>query len=223
MPDMIEIRTDNKIFSRYLELLLTNAGYTVRVTSDIHGELPEYCGLVISSPGMLGEDKEISCPILIIGFRDEFGEDAAGACGDASNIRVGKKEYRRVLYRPLTDQELRDEVASALASPSALANKRRAHLPDRLYVDKSRHTASYGKKSVALTRREYALLELLVKKNGQAATLEEIEKIVWDNELAAGSNAAAVYVNYLRKKLETLTDKRLIYSVRGVGYRLVNG
>ena len=64
------------------------------------------------------------------------------------------------------------------------------------------------------------LLSLLYENKGKAVTSEEIIQRVFDGKTVENSNAAAVYVNYLRKKLDKRIGKMLIYSVRGVGYML---
>ena len=73
---------------------------------------------------------------------------------------------------------------------------------------------------VTLTRMEYALLELLLESPGRVFTREELLNRVWGFDFDSGTNSLAVYVGYLRRKLEEDGEPRCIHTVRGVGYVL---
>ena len=77
-----------------------------------------------------------------------------------------------------------------------------------------------GNRAVVLTAREYDLLLLLLRESGRVVGRERILAEVWRGETAAASNVIDVYVRYLRQKLEEGGERRLIYTVRGQGYRL---
>lgn len=81
-------------------------------------------------------------------------------------------------------------------------------------------TVSYGGKVVRLTGKEYALLGCLAKRAGSVVSRDEIRENVFGGETDSDSNAADVYVSYLRRKTEPLFGKGAIISVRGEGYML---
>ena len=75
-------------------------------------------------------------------------------------------------------------------------------------------------RAIELTNKEYALLELLLRHPGQVFTRTTILESVWGYDFDAGSNVLEVYMNFLRKKVDQNTSKRLLHTVRGVGYVL---
>lgn len=87
----------------------------------------------------------------------------------------------------------------------------------------SRHEVRRGQRLLALTAREYALLQLLMEHSGQVLSRDQILRQVWHDQRSAASNVIEVYVRYLRQKLEEHGEKRLIHTVRGQGYCLSNG
>ena len=87
----------------------------------------------------------------------------------------------------------------------------------------SRHEVRRGQRLLALTAREYALLQLLMEHSGQVLSRDQILRQVWHDQRGAASNVIEVYVRYLRQKLEEQGEKRPIHTVRGQGYCLSNG
>jgi two-component system, OmpR family, response regulator len=73
---------------------------------------------------------------------------------------------------------------------------------------------------IPLAHREFALLEYLARHKGQAVTREMLGRDVWDDPSYALTNVVEVYVNLLRKKIDTAGGRSLITTLRGVGYRL---
>jgi two-component system response regulator MprA len=85
---------------------------------------------------------------------------------------------------------------------------------------RSRHAAR-GARPVRLTPKEFLLLELFLRHPGRVLTRSEIYERVWGYDFGTGSNSLGVYVGYLRRKLEAGGEPRLIQTVRGVGYALL--
>lgn len=73
---------------------------------------------------------------------------------------------------------------------------------------------------IVLTRREFALLELLMRADGDPVDRSNILERVWGYDLEPGSNVVDVYIRYLRRKIDEPFDTRMIATVRGVGYRI---
>ena len=89
-----------------------------------------------------------------------------------------------------------------------------------LSVDPERRQVRRGQRSVALTAREYQLLLLLLRHRGNVVSRELILQEIWADQPRDASNVIEVYVRYLRRKLEEGGERRLIHTVRGLGYSL---
>ncbi len=89
-----------------------------------------------------------------------------------------------------------------------------------LTVEPERRQVRRGGRSVALTAREYQLLLLLLRKRDSVVSREQILREIWQDQPRAASNVIEVYVRYLRRKLEEGGERRLIHTVRGLGYSL---
>ncbi len=88
-----------------------------------------------------------------------------------------------------------------------------------LSLDPSSHRVSRGDQEIALTPREFSLLEFFMQSAGKAVTKSEILDSVWDSAFEGDQNVVEVYVRYLRLKLDLPFDRQSIQTIRGVGYR----
>jgi DNA-binding response OmpR family regulator len=89
-----------------------------------------------------------------------------------------------------------------------------------LGLDPAEHRCWRGDTEVSLTRREFAVLELLLRRKGEVLSKAQILEHVWDFAFDGDPNIVEVYVAYLRRKIDTPFGRRSIQTVRGVGYRL---
>src|SRR6266702_710238 len=89
-----------------------------------------------------------------------------------------------------------------------------------LVLDPAAHTVVRGERSVDLTPREFALLEYLMRRPGQAVSKADILHHVWDAHYDGDANVVEVYVGYLRRKIDTPFARQSVQTVRGAGYRL---
>jgi two-component system, OmpR family, response regulator len=87
-------------------------------------------------------------------------------------------------------------------------------------LDPVRHRCARGDVEVALTAREFSVLEFLMRRAGEVVTKSEILDNVWDFAFEGDPNIVEVYVRHLRKKLDEPFNRRLIETIRGAGYRL---
>jgi DNA-binding response OmpR family regulator len=92
-----------------------------------------------------------------------------------------------------------------------------------LELNRLEHTAKRAGRGIVLTPREFSLLEYLMQRPGQRASRAEIAQHVWNLSSETVTNVVDVYINYLRKKIDTEEDCKLIHTVRGVGYELHSG
>lgn len=89
-----------------------------------------------------------------------------------------------------------------------------------LTLDPVKRIAQRGDQTLALTAREFSLLEYLMRKKGHALTRTQVMDHVWSGEFEGASNIVDVYIKYLRAKVDQPGMTKLIHTVWGVGYRL---
>ncbi|MFF9895098.1 response regulator transcription factor [Streptomyces longispororuber] len=89
-----------------------------------------------------------------------------------------------------------------------------------LTLDPRTRTGLRAGRRIEFSRTEATLLELLLRNAGQVLPRELIHEAVWGRDFGPDSNSLAVYVGYLRRKLESGGESRLVHTVHGVGYRL---
>ena len=87
-------------------------------------------------------------------------------------------------------------------------------------MDCKRHEVRRAGCEIELSSKEFALLQYLVRNKGKVLSREQIEQHIWDYDYMGSSNMVDVYIRYLRKKVDESFDKKLIQTVRGVGYVL---
>lgn len=90
-----------------------------------------------------------------------------------------------------------------------------------LTLDPARHTVKRGSATIALTPREYGVLEFLMRNKDVVVTKAEILQNVWDAHFHGPDNVVEVYVGYLRRKIDVPFGTNTIETIRGVGYRLL--
>ena len=136
---------------------------------------------------------------------------AAGVDDRVGGLELGADDY---LPKPFAFAELVARVrALGRRAPSAPPIVRRGDLT----VDRARHRATRGTQALSLTRKEFAILEMLVAADGCVVSAEELLEHVWDAHADPFSNTVAVTVLRLRRKLG---DPPLIETVVGRGYRM---
>jgi two-component system OmpR family response regulator len=90
-----------------------------------------------------------------------------------------------------------------------------------LSLDPQRRTCRRAGKDIELTRREFTLLEALMRRGGAVAPKDDLLDEVWGSEFEGDRNIVEVYVGYLRRKIDDDFDQRMLHTVRGAGYRIV--
>ena len=90
-----------------------------------------------------------------------------------------------------------------------------------LTLDPARRTVTRAEQEIPLTPREFGLLEILLRNQGDVLTKSEIIRNVWDENFDGDVNNVEVYIGYLRRKIDHPFGRHSIKTVRGMGYRLV--
>jgi two-component system OmpR family response regulator len=91
-----------------------------------------------------------------------------------------------------------------------------------LMLDVATHTCARRDCPIALTRREFALLEALLRREGGVASKQELLNDVWGTDFVGDPNIVEVYAGYLRRKIDSPFGTHSLVTVRGAGYRLVS-
>src|ERR1700681_3557489 len=89
-----------------------------------------------------------------------------------------------------------------------------------LEVDRVSHTVRRGSHNIDLSPKEFALLEFLMRHEGQPVSRTDIVEQVWNLNFETMTNVVDVYINYLRRKVDSGHDRALIRTIRGVGYQI---
>ena len=147
-------------------------------------------------------------PILFLTAKDAIQDRVEG-------LDAGADDY---LTKPFSYEELLARVRSLLRR-NAPAKTNILSIED-LTMDLSAHVVQRGGKDIKLSAKEFSILEYLLRNQGKTVSRGQMEAHVWDYDFEGGSNIIDVYMRYLRKKIDTDFDKKLIHTVRGVGYRL---
>ena len=152
-----------------------------------------------------------SLPILVLTGRSRV-EDRV-QCLD-----LGADDY---LTKPFSFTELSARIRALL---------RRSHMPaesvlkvDDLQLDRVERRVERSGRRIELTSKEFALLEYMMRNAGRRVTRAMIIEHVWNLSFDTSTNIVDVYVNYLRRKVDDGFARRLIHTVRGVGYELSSG
>jgi DNA-binding response OmpR family regulator len=142
---------------------------------------------------------------------------AKGSLDDiVSGLNSGSDGY---LTKPFAFAELLARV-KALLRRTERERGAEIHFAD-LRLDPVAHKVWRKDKELDLSAKEYDLLEFFMRNPNQALTRTTIAENVWeDNVFDSFTNIIDVYINYLRKKVDRDADKKLIHTVRGVGYML---
>jgi len=175
--------------SSYYDLLILDLG------------LPDRDGMeVLKTLRRNGKD----LPVLILTARDGIGDRVDG-------LDAGADDY---LLKPFDLNELLARLRALARRTTEGTTTELSH--GELTLDTRSHAVTCQTMPINLSRREYMLLEILIKRPGQVFTRQQLEETLysWDDDI--GSNAVEVHVHHVRKKMPV----DVIKTVRGIGYRL---
>lgn len=199
---------------------LVKAGYSVDACGDgveamDYLDAAEYDGVIldIMLPGISGTEilkklrkKGNHVPVLFLTARDSIEDRVDG-------LDLGADDY---LVKPFAFEELLARIRVMLRKRQAVPSDELV-LADLIVDIRSRSVQRAGR-MIELSSREFAMLEYMMRNQGQVLSREQIENHVWDFDYEGGSNMVDVYIRYLRKKLDDGYEKKLIHTVRGAGY-----
>jgi DNA-binding response OmpR family regulator len=211
---------DEVKLARFIELELTSEGYQISVAHDgmtaltlARESMPDIILLDWMLPGMTGVEvcrrlrsTGNKVPVIFLTARDEISDRVAGLDAGADDYVVKPFSIEELLARVRAHLRRTQEDAADLLQFEDLQLNRRTREVFR------------GSRSIDLTVKEFDLLEYLLSYPRQVFTRDQILERVWGYDFMGDSNIIEVYVRYLRLKLEEQQEKRLVHTIRGVGY-----
>jgi len=153
-------------------------------------------------------DKGIHTPIIMLTAKDQIGDRVAG-------LDRGADDY---LIKPFAFEELLSRIRALLRRPEVTISNILSR--DSLTLDTSNFEVRRNNQLIALSAKEYALLEYLMRNAGRTVSKDHIIAHVWDYDADILPNTVEVYIGYLRSKIDKpFKGSNLIQTVRGFGYR----
>ena len=147
-------------------------------------------------------------PVLLLTARDAVSDRVRG-------LNAGADDY---LVKPFAFEELSARLR-VLTRRIRQETTNRFEMAD-LVVDADSHAVFRNGESIALTSREYALLEYMIRNKGRVLSRSQIIEHVWSYDYEGASNMVDVYIRSLRKKIDEGREKKLIHTIRYAGYAL---
>ncbi len=219
-PCILVVETDETL-AQHISLDLVEAGYETAIALNAADGLYQaqalQPALVVVDPDLVSESGLELCsrlrslgaqmPLLLLLTRDTV--DDRVACLEAGADDYFLKPYRTDTFLQLVHLYLQPETQ----------NTKQLQFSD-LTLDLSTRRAIRNGRPIGLTMKEFELLRYLMESPREVLTREQILGNVWGYDFMGESNVIEVYIRYLRLKIEHEGGKRLIHTVRGVGYVL---
>ena len=213
---------DEKKTASFVERGLRESGFVVDLASDgeegLHLALSGHHDLLVLDVMLPQRDgwsivselrrSKVSMPILFLTARDSVPDRVKG-------FELGADDY---LVKPFAFSELLARARSLLRRP--LERRDDILRIADLQIDTRRHKASRGRVPLQLTAKEFLVLVQLARASGEVVTRTEIIEQVWDMSFDSGTNVVEVMIRRLRVKVDDPFKKKLIHTIRGVGYVL---
>ncbi len=222
MVAKILVVEDETKLAQFIELELKYEGYDVTVANDgliglTTARSEEFDLLLLDwmLPGASGieicrrlRDTGNRVPVILLTAKDDVADRVAG-------LDAGADDY---VVKPFSVEELLARVRAQLRRNQETDTEQLEY--GDLRLNTSTREVYRGDRAIELTAKEFDLLEYLIAHPKQVLTRDRILERIWGYDFMGDSNIIEVYVRYLRLKLEAEGEKRLIQTVRGVGYVL---
>jgi DNA-binding response OmpR family regulator len=211
---------DDRVVGQYIRRGLEESQYHADLVDDglealrlISGGSYDIVVLDLRLPGMGGlevlrtiRDRGNTTPILVLTAQDAVGHKVEA-------LRAGADDY---VTKPFAFEEVLARVEALSRRPKQLSSPKFTVADLELDVG-SREVHRAGR-TIELTPKEYAVLEYLMRHPGRVMSRTLITEYAWDYHFDPGTNIVDVVINRLRKKVDSGSDKKLLHTVRGVGY-----
>jgi DNA-binding response OmpR family regulator len=219
-PHILLVEDEVKL-ARFIELELNSEGYQISVAHDgmsaltlARESMPDIILLDWMLPGMTGVEvcrrlrsTGNKVPVIFLTARDDISDRVMG-------LDAGADDY---VVKPFSIEELLARVRAHLRRSKEEEDSDHLQFED-LSLNRRTREVFRGNRAIDLTVKEFDLLEYLLSHPRQVFTRDQILEQVWGYDFMGDSNIIEVYVRYLRLKLEENQEKRLVHTIRGVGY-----
>lgn len=213
---------DQQSVAEYLKKGLTESGYVVDMVHDgeqglvaattrnydliiVDGLLPKIDGWTLVKHL---RNTQIQIPILFLSARDEVSDRVKG-------LESGADCY---LVKPFAFTEILAQVRSLLRRKNQSTTDKLQF--EDLVLDLAQHKAFRAGKKLDLTAKEFALLALLIRRRGDVLSRTFIVEQIWDMNFDSDTNVVDVHIRRLRSKVDDPFPKKLIQTIRGIGYTI---
>ncbi|WP_064606960.1 heavy metal response regulator transcription factor [Photobacterium sp. J15] len=208
----------------YLRKGLTEAGYVVDLSCDgvdgLYQATSNQYDLIILDvmlPQLNGwqvlttlRASEIETPIIMLTARDQVEDRVKG-------LELGADDY---IVKPFAFVELVARIRNTLRRKKASPVQELALDVANLHLDLLKRRVTREGDTINLTAKEFSLLELLMRRQGEVLSRSEIASIVWDMNFDSDTNVIDVAIKRLRGKVDKGYEPKLIHTIRGMGYML---
>jgi heavy metal response regulator len=222
VPVRILVVEDHESVARFIVKGLREEHYAIDVATTgpdavTQARLTEYDLIVLDVmlPGLNGfevaarlREKGVRSLILMLTVKDEVADKVCGLDAGADDYLVKPFAFAELLARIRALLRRRDRSDAPLLQIADLT------------MEPVTHQVTRAGQELALTNREYALLEFLLRNRGRVLTRTAIIEHVWDMHFDSDTNLVDVHIRHLRAKLDDAFPRKLIHTVRGVGYVL---
>jgi DNA-binding response OmpR family regulator len=223
MGARILIVEDEAKIARFLELELQHEGYEVDKAFDGRTGLDKALTggfdlmlLDVMLPGLNGLEvlrrlrHESALPVIMLTARDAVMDKVSG-------LDMGANDY---ITKPFAIEELLARIRAVLRPTAEKKPATSLLQAGPLTMDVARHTVTYDGTVVALTFKEFLLLQTLMENQDIVLSRDTLLEKVWGYDYMGETNVVDVYIRYLRHKIDEVFGVHLIQTVRGVGYVL---
>ena len=214
------VAEDEKNLNKTLTERLTKIGYCVDNCFDgedalYYIENTRYDGIVldIMMPKMNGiellktiRERKNLTPVLLLTAKDTDEDIVAGLDAGANDYLTKPFSFEVLCARIRAMLRIKENVTAAIMEVADLC------------VDTTQRVVKRGDDVIELSSKEYSILEYLVRNKGIVVSKEKIEENIWNYDFEGSSDVIKVYMHHLRKKIDDNYDKKLLHTIKNVGY-----
>lgn len=219
----ILIVEDEVKIARFVTLELEHEGYEVKAAHDGRTGLetciewqPDLMILDLMLPGLSGievcrrlRQQNNDVPIIMLTAKDDVSDKVMG-------LDMGADDY---MTKPFAIEELLARIRVSLKKHRAdVTQSAGSRTVGMLHIEPASYSAGYGDEVIALTKKEFDLLNYLWQHENVAITRDDLLKNVWGYEFSGDTNIVDVYIRYLRQKIDDRYKIKTIHTIRAVGY-----
>ena len=217
----IFIIEDEIKIARFLELELIYEGYKVLHATDGRKGLEmvaennvDLILLDVMLPSLNGMEicrrirQHSNVPIIMLTAKDDIMDKVMG-------LDLGVDDY---MTKPFAIEELLARIRVALKRSNSFINASHVITVEELCLNKQKYLVTFRGDPIDLTKREFDLLKYLMENHNIVLSRDKIMDTVWGYDHMGDTNVVDVYIRYLRSKIDDRYQKKLIHTIRGVGY-----